>query len=160
MRLLRGRGRGLGRPGLRRCGLHRRGLRGLGLLLCLLLVLRLTLLRGAPTPVDGGGLPPAPAATPPLVPPDGSTMHSTRQSTPRESASACLSTSSLLLPTKLSRAPALMNETCRTLPSKPATWPFWLSRIQVNRRRFFTASRICGQSCLTWPAPCWAETEG
>ncbi len=87
-------------------------------------------------------------------------MHSIRQSTPSASASAARSTSSLLLLTKLSRAPALMNETWSTLPSNPATWPFWLSRIQVNRRRFFTASRICGHSCRTWPAPCCAAADG
>lgn len=87
-------------------------------------------------------------------------MHSTRQSTPSASASACFNTSSLWLPTKLSRAPALTNDTCSTLPSKPATWPFWLSRIQVKRRRFFTASRICGHICRICAAPCCAATDG
>ncbi len=62
------------------------------------------------------------------------------------SASACRRTSSLPLPAKLSRAPAFTKPSWRVVPSKPVTWAFWLSRIQVKRRRFLTASRMFGQS--------------
>ncbi|MZE75740.1 hypothetical protein GTY57_01490, partial [Streptomyces sp. SID5475] len=71
-----------------------------------------------------------------------------------DSASACRSTSSLPPLTKLSRAPAFEKPICRVVPSKPMTWAFWLSRIQVNRRRFLTASRMSGHICRTWAAPC------
>jgi hypothetical protein len=69
------------------------------------------------------------------------------------SASACFSTSSLPLLAKLSRAPALRKPICRVVPSNPVTCAFWLSRIQVNRRRFFTASRMSGHMFRTCAAP-------
>ncbi len=88
------------------------------------------------------------------MPPDGSTIASTLHCTLNLSASACRSTSSLPPLAKLSRAPAFGKPICSVVPSKPATCAFWLSRIQVKRRRPFTASRISGHSCRTCAAPC------
>ncbi len=102
----------------------------------------------APPPPPGWKPPPNP--DPPVAggaePPDGSTMASTFHCTLNCSASACRSTSSLPLLRKLSRAPAFTKPICSVVPSKPTTCAFWLSRIQVKRRRFFTASRTFGQS--------------
>ncbi|CAM5740732.1 hypothetical protein SBADM41S_07564 [Streptomyces badius] len=67
----------------------------------------------------------------------------------KRSARACLRTSSLPLLAKLSRAPALRKPSWSVVPSNPATWAFWLSRIQVKRRRFLTASRMSGHMFRT-----------
>ncbi|CAO0836039.1 hypothetical protein SMICM17S_08184 [Streptomyces microflavus] len=88
-------------------------------------------------------------------PPEVSTTASTLHWALNRSARACLRTSSLPLLAKLSRAPALMKPIWSVVPSNPVTWAFWLSRIQVKRRLFFTASRMSGHMLRTWPAP-WA----
>ncbi len=75
----------------------------------------------------------------------GSTMASTRQSTPTTSIAAWRRISSQPPLTKESRAPALLKPRVRVLPSTPMTWEFWVRCIQATRRRSFVASTMSGQ---------------
>ena len=62
---------------------------------------------------------------------DGSTIALMRQSWPITSIAACRRISSLPPLVNELRAPALTSATVIVLSSTAATWPFWLSRIQV-----------------------------
>ncbi|WP_435835807.1 CarD family transcriptional regulator, partial [Streptomyces albidoflavus] len=97
--------------------------------------------------------PPPPGGVAGPWPPEASMTVSIFQLTWNSSPSACFSTSSLPLLAKLSRAPALRKPSWSVVPSNPATWAFWLSRIQVKRRRFLTASRTFGHRARASTAP-------
>ena len=76
---------------------------------------------------------------------EGSTAVSIFQSPSTMSIAAWRRISSLPPPMNESRAPAVLNPIVRLVASTPITWAFWLSRIQVKRRIFFTASSRSGQ---------------